>query len=109
MGLRHTKSYEASEFLYIGLYVYYRLFQGIFIVYNTTTTSVGHPIVKAIAVGVAIQSYFYVVRMGSIVTSRMKEIRERKKEGVALYWFTHNPKVEKLSYFQKSKKKENIP
>jgi hypothetical protein len=109
MGLRHTKAYEISEFTYIGLYIYYRLFQGIFIVYNTTASSVGHPIIKAISVGVAIQSYFYVTRMVSIISSRMNELSERKKESVSLFWINHNPKVEKLSYFIKSLKKEHIP
>lgn len=108
-GLRHTKLYEFCEFSYIFLYVYYRLFKGIFIVYNTVSTSVGHPVVKSIAVGVAIQSYFYVYRMGSIVKNRLNEMKEREKEEVSLFWFSHNPKVEKLSYFAKSKKKEAIP
>jgi len=108
-GLRHTKLYEFCEFAYIFLYVYYRLFKGIFIVYNTVSTSVGHPVVKSIAVGVAIQSYFYVYRMGSIVKNRLNEMKEREKEEVSLFWFSHNPKVEKLSYFAKSKKKEAIP
>lgn len=108
-GLRHTKLYEFCEFSYIFLYVYYRLFKGIFIVYNTVSTSVGHPVVKSIAVGVAIQSYFYVYRMGSIIKNRLKEMKEREREEVSLFWFSHNPKVEKLSYFAKSKKKEAIP
>jgi hypothetical protein len=108
-GLRHTKLYEFCEFSYIFLYVYYRLFKGIFIVYNTVSISVGHPVVKSIAVGVAIQSYFYVYRMGSIVKNRLNEMKEREKEEVSLFWFSHNPKVEKLSYFAKSKKKEAIP
>lgn len=108
-GLRHTKLYEFCEFAYIFLYVYYRLFKGIFIVYNTVSISVGHPVVKSIAVGVAIQSYFYVYRMGSIVKNRLNEMKEREKEEVSLFWFSHNPKVEKLSYFAKSKKKEAIP
>lgn len=108
-GLRHTKMYEASEYTYIFLYIYYRLFKGIFVVYNTVTTPVGHPVVKAIAIGVAIQSYFYVYRMVNILTSRMKEMREREREGVKLNWTTHNPKVEKLSYYARGAKKDGIP
>jgi hypothetical protein len=109
LGLRHTKIYESCEFIYIFLYIYYRLFKGIFVVYNTVSTPNGHPIVKAIAIGVAIQSYFYVYRMVSIVKNRMKEMKERKKGGVQLYWFSHNTKVEKLPYFIKSAKKDAIP
>lgn len=109
LGLRHTKAYEASELAYILLYIYYRLFKGIFVVYNTVSTPVGHPVVKAIAVGVAIQSYFYVTRMVGILRSRFKEMNEREKEGVNLFWFSHNPKVEKLTYYIKSAKKEGIP
>ena len=108
-GYRHTKAYEASELVYILLYIYYRLFIGLFVVYNTVSTTVGHPVVKAIAVGVAIQSYFYVYRMVTILTSRYSEFKERKKEGVSLFWLSHNPQTQKLAYYAKSAKKDGIP
>ena len=108
-GLRHTKIYEGCEVAYIILYTYNRLFKGIFIVYNTVACPVGHPIVKIVAIGLAIQSYFYVYRMVKILTTRYKEIKERKKAGVSLFWLSHNPQVQKLSYYIKSAKKEGIP
>lgn len=109
LGLRHTKAYETAEYSYILLYIYYRLFKGLFVVYNTVACPVGHPVVKAIAVGVAIQSYFYVFRMVSILKSRLKEMNERRKADVSLFWWSHNKKVEKLTYYQKSMIKEAIP
>ena len=108
-GLRHTKTYEACEVAYIILYTYNRLFKGIFLVYNTVACPVGHPIIKLVAVGLAIQSYFYVFRMVKILTTRYKEINERKASKIPLFWFSHNPQVQKLSYFIKSAKKEAIP
>lgn len=109
IGLRHTKAYEYSELLYIILYIYNRLFKGLFIVYGTVATPVGHPIIKLISVGVAVQSYFYVVKMVSILKNRWTEMSEREKEKVTLFWLAHNPQVQKLSYYIRSAKKEGIP
>ena len=33
-GYRHTKFYEACEYIYILLYIYYRLIKGMFVVWN---------------------------------------------------------------------------
>lgn len=109
LGYRHTAIYESCEYSYILLYIYYRLLKGIFIVYDTVACPVGHPIIKLIAIGMAVQSYFYVFRMVSILKSRFVEMSIRRKEGVQLFWFSHNPQVEMLSYFIKSAKKEAIP
>lgn len=109
IGLRHTRLYELSEYSYIMLYIYFRLLKGLFVVYNTASCPVGHPIIRMIAIGVAVQSYFYVYRMVNILKNRMKEMKEREKEGVKLNWMTHTALVEKLTYYKKSAKKEGIP
>ena len=109
IGLRHTKAYETAEYTYILLYIYFRLFRGLFIVYYTVACPVNHFVVKMISVGVAIQSYFYVFRMVQILTNRFKEMQERAKSDVSLYWWSQNPKVQKLSYYIKSAQKEAIP
>jgi hypothetical protein len=109
LGYRHTATYEVCEYSYILLYIYYRLLKGLFIVYSTITCTVGHPLIKLIAIGMAVQSYFYVIRMVTILKSRYKEMSTRRKEGVYLFWFSHNIQVDKLSYFKKSATKEAIP
>lgn len=109
-GYRHTIFYEAWEYIYILLYIYYRLFKGIFVVWNCAGCQNGnHPIIRILAVLLAVQSYFFVYKMVSILKGRLNEKAERDKLGVSLYWFKHNPAVEKCKYYIKSAKRDGIP
>lgn len=109
-GYRHTKLYESCEFSYILLYIYYRLFKGLFVVWNCAGCGNGnHPILKILSVGLAVQSYFFIYRMIPILKNRYKEMKQREKLGIKLNWFSHNKEVEQCEYYARSAKKEGIP
>lgn len=109
-GYRHTKFYEACEYIYILLYIYYRLLKGIFVVWNCAACQNGnHPIIRLLSVLLAVQSYFFIYKMVSILKGRFSEKAERDKVGVSLFWFNHNKDVEKLTYYKKSAKRDGIP
>lgn len=61
-GRRHTLVYEVSEMMYYVLYIYGRIIMGTGIVYRTCTTWNAHPVIRFIAFGIALQSYFYISR-----------------------------------------------
>ena len=108
-GYRHTKFYEVCEYSYILLYIYYRLFIGLFAVLNCAGWSGNHPILKFLSVALIVQSYFFIYRMISILKKRYHELKQREKVGIKLSWFSHNKEVEKCEYYAKSMKKEHIP
>ena len=62
-GMRYTKSYEVLELLYVMLYIYGRVILGTSVVIRTVTCSENNYFVKIVAVGLALQSYFYIKRM----------------------------------------------
>ena len=109
IGLRHTKTYETAEYSHILIFMYFRLFRGMFVVYYTVICPVNDLIIKLISIGDAIQSYFYVSQMVQILQKRFKEIKERSSNNVSLHWWAENPKVKKLGYYIKSTHKVANP
>ena len=108
-GYRHTKFYESCEYSYIFLYVYYRLFKGVFVVWNCAGCNGNHPILKICSLGLAVQSYFFIYRMLLILKGRYRDLKQREKVGIKLHWFSHNKEVEKCEYYAKCAKKDGIP
>jgi len=44
-----------------------------------------------------------------ILKGRFREMKQREKLGIRLFWFSHNKEVEKCEYFKKSAKRDAIP
>ncbi|CAI2374752.1 unnamed protein product [Moneuplotes crassus] len=81
LGYKHTMLNSISQYLYILLYIYYRLFKGIYVVWNCFTCQNGnHPIIKALSVMLAIQSYFFIYKMANMCCNKLNSSRHANKK-----------------------------
>ncbi len=54
---------------------------------RTVTCQENNIFLKILCVGLALQSYYFIIKMVSILKMRMVEYTERKRKGVKLRWF----------------------
>ena len=102
-GLRHTKLYESLEYAYLGLYAYGRLYLGTIITVDTVLAS-SPAVVKLCAIGLMLQSYYYIMHICGLLRTRYKEFKERESKGVQLEWFNTTPSIGNLDYAKRSTK-----
>ena len=86
-GRRHTLAYEVSEVGFIFIYIAFRLFAIIPIVYDTLTCNQIHLLQKSSCVGLMILSIWTSFRMIQTLKNRYWEIQARKKMNISLNWF----------------------
>lgn len=93
LDLKHTKICDLSELSFVVLFV---LARGVFVPFAVVhcVSSQNCPILlKMMSVGLFLQSILYIIEMFKIALRKKKQEKERKKEGVELYWFSVNPKL----------------
>jgi hypothetical protein len=106
-GLRHTKLFNLFEIAYLVIYVLVRgglCLPMMIIAFNCSATS---PVIPVMCSILGIQSYFFIAQIIPILKNKYHELMELQQKGVQTYWLTHNPAVEALDYFKRSKK-QNI-
>jgi len=97
-GLRHSKLYENAERLFVGTYVYLRCiavwpyFIPMIMAPSTPWT------LFILAPLIMVQSHGWALIMCKMLWKRYLEWKERKENGVKLYWFSENKEVYQLSY-----------
>lgn len=69
-GYKDTKIYHFIEYCFILIYIYYRLFKGFIVVSEIVKWEGNHPVIKGIAVGLAIHSYFFIYKMIILLRNR---------------------------------------
>jgi hypothetical protein len=108
-GLKHSKLYLAFEIYYFLSYTFARLIFGTY----TSVYSIICPsdliIVKISGAMIILQSVKYAFNMFYITKKRLKELKERKKAGVELFWLEYNPKLTTLEYVKKEKGEKYVP
>jgi len=88
LGLRHTKAYESCEISFILLYTFGRLLMGVFQVWSTCSCEPAHFLVKGAAVGLLLQSVFFIRQMIGILRKRFVEMADRKMKKIKIRWFS---------------------
>ncbi len=101
VGLRHTLLYEALEVAYLGPYV---LFRGVYMSLRIVPLLLAarpHWLVKAMMVGLFLQSLFYITKMYAIAKRKIRQFREMATKGIWYFWLTVNPRLSELSFHRK--------
>lgn len=108
-GLKHTKIYLVLEAYYFISYTLARLLFGTYVTYFLCLCESNLLIVQISGILIILQSVKYSLNMISITKKRFKELNERNKFDVPLYWFSFNDKIANLDYYIKSQKEKYVP
>lgn len=105
-GLRYTRAYETMEILFMIIYIFGRIIMGTYTTWSTACCHHNNILIKLAAVGLLIQSVFFIQQMLAILRKRFKEISDRKKLRIKSRWFEplNREELEKLGISEKSDK-----
>ena len=103
MQMQHTKMLELFEVLYFLTYITFRgLFSPVFIVMAAFSPST--PVFAQFSVFVIfLQSVSFMKIMFSICVKKWTQYQERQRKGIPLFWFSKNPDINTLDYFNQKK------
>lgn len=105
-GLRYTRAYETMEVLFMIIYIFGRIIMGTYTSWSTACCQHNNLIVKLAALGLLVQSAFFIQQMLGILRKRFKEISDRKKLRIKSRWFEplNREELDKLGISEKSEK-----
>jgi hypothetical protein len=100
-GLRYTRLFTFFETAYLLVYLAFRGLLCPLNIWYALTCRKTPIMVTVMCLVLSLQSYYFISQMFGIIHRKWVEMKMRRRNGVHMFWFSHNPALNSLPYVKK--------